>query len=56
VGVVDDFFRPWERDAITSFQEINEVILEIFDRWIAEGRLFASFGAVEAVGVALRQE
>jgi hypothetical protein len=37
VALVDEFFEPWEGDPIASFDEINEVILEVFERWIAQG-------------------
>lgn len=45
--LVDDFFEPWER-RIDSFDDINSVLTNLFERWVAEGRVFAWRGAVHA--------
>jgi hypothetical protein len=45
---VEDFFRPWESD-ITSFDQINEKLTTLFERWVEEeNRLFAWRGVVDA--------
>jgi hypothetical protein len=42
---VADFFRPWEKE-IKTFDEINDVLSEVFEERIAEGRRFAWRGMV----------
>jgi hypothetical protein len=42
---VAGFFQPWEKE-ITSFDEINDVLSEVFEERIAEGRRFAWRGIV----------
>ncbi len=42
---VADFFRPWEKE-ISNFDEINDVLADVFDERIAEGRRFAWRGMV----------
>lgn len=45
---VDAFFRPWE-SVISTFDEINEKLTSLFERWIEENnRLFAWRGVVDA--------
>src|SRR5271163_551308 len=39
------FFRPWEKE-ISSFDEINDVLADVFEARIAEGRRFAWRGMV----------
>jgi hypothetical protein len=42
---VGTFFRPWEKE-ISSFDEINDVLGNVFEERIAEGRRFAWRGMV----------
>ena len=44
---VEAFFRPWEIE-IGSFDQINEKLTDLFERWIALGRVFAWRGVVDA--------
>ncbi len=44
---IEAFFRPWETD-ICSFDAINEKLTDLFEDWIARGRVFAWRGVVEA--------
>jgi hypothetical protein len=44
---VEAFFRPWETD-IESFDDINEKLTDLFEDWIALGRVFAWRGVVDA--------
>jgi len=45
--VSDAFWKPWEVE-ITSVAQALEVIHGVFDKWSAEGRLFAWRGQVDA--------
>ena len=45
--LVDDFFRPWEKE-IESFDAFNDVVTNVFERWVSQGRLFAWRGVVRA--------
>src|SRR5438128_5860722 len=47
MGLVDDFFAPWER-RIESFDEINGVLQNLFEQWVSQGRQFAWRGVVDA--------
>lgn len=47
VTLVDEFFEPWEK-RIDSFDDINSVLTNLFERWVAEGRVFAWRGVVDA--------
>lgn len=47
MGLVDDFFYPWEKE-IESFDEINDVLQNLFERWISQGRQFAWRGCIDA--------
>ena len=47
MGLVDDFFQPWEKD-ISNFDQINDVLQDLFDRWVSQGRQFAWRGVVNA--------
>jgi hypothetical protein len=47
VSLVDDFFAPWEK-VIESFDEMNEVLMSLFDKWVTQGRQFAWRGVVDA--------
>ena len=44
---IEAFFRPWET-SIGSFDEINERLTNLFEDWIARGRVFAWRGVVDA--------
>ncbi len=44
---VEAFFRPWET-TIESFDQINDTLTDLFERWIALGRVFAWRGVVDA--------
>jgi hypothetical protein len=33
VGLTDDFYAPWEKE-IQDFDDINEVLQNLFDRWL----------------------
>jgi hypothetical protein len=45
---VEEFFRPWE-SVITSFDEINEKLTTVFEKWIeTNSRVFAWRGVVDA--------
>lgn len=45
--LVEEFFAPWERD-VESFDEINELLTRLFERWVGQGRMFAWRGVVHA--------
>jgi hypothetical protein len=47
VALTDDFYRPWEKQ-ISGFDEINEVLQDLFERWSSQGRQFAWRGVVDA--------
>lgn len=47
VEMNDAFWKPWEKE-IDSFEDALEVIHGVFDKWSAQGRLFAWRGQVDA--------
>jgi hypothetical protein len=47
VGLVDDFWEPWEK-GIASFDDVSEVITSIFKRWVQQGHVFAWRGVANA--------
>jgi hypothetical protein len=47
MAVPEDFWTPWEKE-ISSFDEINTVINDIFTKWVQGGRLFAWRGVANA--------
>jgi hypothetical protein len=44
---VADFYEPWEQE-IHDFDDINEVLVKVFDKRVAKGRTFAWRGVVNS--------
>ncbi len=47
MAIVDDFFEPWEQD-ITAFDEIQDLLTSLYERWVTAGRTIAWRGVVSA--------
>ncbi|MFQ5508376.1 MAG: FRG domain-containing protein [Leptospirillia bacterium] len=43
----NDYWSPWEKEC-SSFEEVQDLIQQIFDKWSKKGRLFAWRGQVDA--------
>jgi hypothetical protein len=47
MSIVDDFFEPWEED-ITTFDQIQELLTRLYEKWVKAGRTIAWRGVVSA--------